>query len=616
MFNNHQVNQQHKYTLQSPKQLLKNKYQTKLFNFNISYLALSLLLGTNILTGCSSPDNNQTPNTSNTPINSQTNNTNNNQVLKLLYWQAPTILNPHLATGNKDFDAGRIVYEPLASFDQDSKLIPILAETIPTLENGGIAADGKSVTWRLKKDVQWSDGKPFTAKDVVFTYKFVTNPQVASPNIEYYKKITDVQAIDDHTVKIIFNEPNPTWAIAFTGQTGVILPEHIFNNFNGANVREAPANQMPIGTGPYQVVQFKPGDMIVYQANPNYWEKGKPYFQTIELKGGGDAASAARAVLQTGDADFAFNLQVESNVLKQLETGGKGKAVANISSYVERISFNFSDPNQANAAGEKSAKEIPHPFFTDKKVRQAFNLAIDRQTINDQLYGASGQPTAQILVAPESYRSQKITSEFNLEKAKQLLDEAGWQDTNNNGMRDKNGVEMRVLFQTSVNPIRQKTQEIVKQSLQSLGVGVELKSVDPAIFFSGDPANTDTVNHFQADLQMFSTGNDTPDVATYMKNWLCDEVSQKSNNWQKKNYARYCQPEYDKLWQEANQAMDPVKRAELFQKTDEFLAEDIAVMPIVHRFMVQGVSNNLTSIKFSPWDANTWDIKNWQRRQP
>ncbi|MEB3280381.1 MAG: peptide ABC transporter substrate-binding protein [Lyngbya sp.] len=539
--------------------------------------------------------------------------TGDTDTLRLLYWQAPTILNPHLATGFKDFDAARIVYEPLASYDQNDQLIPFLAAEIPTVENGGIAKDGKSVTWKLKQDVKWADGEPFTAEDVVFTYQFITNPDVASASIEYYSTIEKVEALDNHTVKVTFKDVNPGWAVPFTGQNGMILPKHIFAEYNGANIREAPANQKPIGTGPYQVVEFKPGDIIIYEPNSNYWDEGKPYFERIELKGGGDAVSAARAVLQTGDADYAYNLQVEANILKQLEAAGKGKVVANFGPYVERILINFTDPNKATAEGERSSVKFPHPFFTDKKVRQAFNLAVDRDTISNQLYGPTGRPTPQLLVAPQIYKSDKIRSEFNLEKAAILLDEAGWKDSNNNGIRDKNGVEMQVVFQTSVNPVRQKTQEIVKQALESIGVGVELKSIDPSVFFSGDPANTDTLNHFYADLQMFNTGNDSPDPQAHMKWWTCEEIAQKSNNWQKPNYARYCNPEYDKLWQQATTELDPQKRAELFRKMDELLHSDVAVIPIVDRANTQGVSNRLTGVQPSPWDANTWDIKNWQR---
>ncbi|NET38871.1 MAG: peptide ABC transporter substrate-binding protein [Cyanothece sp. SIO1E1] len=536
-----------------------------------------------------------------------------NTTLKLLYWQAPTILNPHLSTGFKDSEASRITLEPLASYDNNGELVPFLAAEAPTSENGDIAADGKSVIWKLKPGVTWSDGEPFTAADVIFTYEFITNPDVGATTAGTYEVIEQIEAIDDHTVKVNFKDANPAWSLMFTGTEGMILPKHKFEDFNGANSREAPANLQAVGTGPYRVVTFKPGDTVLYEPNPNFREAEQLYFSRVELKGGGDATSAARAVLQTGDVDYAYNLQVEAPILKQLEAAGKGQVVPNFGALVERILINQTDPNQATADGERSSLEFPHPFFSDPQVRQAFNLAIDRDTIANQLYGAIGEATSNLLVAPAPYRSANTGYQFDLEQAANLLTQAGWQDTNNNGIRDKDGVEMKVLFQTSVNPLRQKTQEIIKQSLQSIGIEVELKSIDASIYFSGDPASIDTVEHFYADLQMFTTGNTNPDPGAYMKNYTCDEIAQAENNWSKQNFSRYCNPDYDALWQQASQELNPEKRQQLFIQMNDLLVENAIVLPIVHRADAAGISNQLTGVELTPWDLDTWKIEDWKR---
>lgn len=590
--------------------LRPRKIQNRLGRLFLPLLVLSFLL-TLAVSACNPQS--QTPPNAPTPTAAKTTPADDG-TLRLLYWQAPTILNPHLASGFKDYDGARIAYEPLASYDKDGQLVVFLAEAVPTVENGGLAKDGKSVTWKLKKGVKWSDGKPFTAADVVFTYEYLSNPDVAASTLENYAAVDSVEAIDEQTVKINFKEVTPSWSIPFTGQNGMILPKHVFEQYEGKNAREAPENLKPVGTGPYRVMEFKPGDIIVLEPNEFFREGTEKLFKRVEVKGGGDAASAARAVLQTGDADFAYNLQVEAPILKELEVAGQGRVLANFGSYVERILFNFTDPNQATDAGERSSVEFPHPFLSDLKVRQAFNLAIDRETITNQLYGSTGRPTGQLLVAPTTVKSDKIPYEYSLEKAQKLLEEAGWQDTNGNGTRDKEGREMKVLFQTSVNSVRQKTQEIIKQSLEKIGVGVELKTIDPSIFFSGDPASTETVNSFYADLEMFSTGNDSPDPGAYLKWWTCDEAAQKENNWQKSNYARYCNPEYDKLWQQSTTELDPQKRIELFKQMDELLYRDAAVIAIVNRANTHGASDRLEGLDPTPWDANTWDIKNWRRK--
>lgn len=568
------------------------------------FLAL-FFIGILLFTSCSSSRNTSTP-TAQTASKGDT--------LKLLYWQAPTILNPHLSNGYKDSEASRVTYEPLATYDKDGKLIPFLAAEIPTVENGGLAKDGKSVTWKLKQGVKWSDGQPFTAADLVFTYQFLSNPKVGAVSAPTYEAVKSVEAINDYTVKINFKDVNPAWSLPFVGANGIILPRHIFEKYNDSNARQAPANLKPVGTGPYRVVEFKPGDTVIYEPNPFFREAGKPKFKRLEIKGGGDATSAGRAVLQTGDADYAWNLQVEAPILKQLETAGKGKVITSFSSYVERILLNQTDPRKATPDGERSSRQFPHPFFTDKKVRMAFNYAIDRDSIARQLYGETGRPTASLLVLPEIYKSRNATYEFNLQKAAALLDEAGWKDTNGNGIRDKNGVEMNVVFQTSVNPLRQKTQQIVKQTLQSIGVGVELKTIDGSIYFSSDPSNPDTTSHFYADMQMLTTGNTSPDPGTHMKLWTCDEISQKANNWSKLNFSRYCNPKYDALWKQSATELNPEKRRQLLIQMNDLLSEDVAVIPLINRVVTAGVTNSIDGVNLTPWDSDTWNIKDWQRK--
>ena len=533
--------------------------------------------------------------------------------LRLLYWQAPTILNPHFSSGFKDSEASRITLEPLASFDAEGNMVLFLAAEEPTLENGGVSEDGRTVTWKLKEDILWSDGTPFTAGDVAFTYAFIANPEVASNTAGTYETIESVEALDDTTVQITFKEPNPAWYLVFTGTQGMVLPKHMFEEYNGANGREAPANTMPVGTGPYRVVDFTPGDVVVYEANPSYRDADSLAFSRVELKGGGDATSAARAVLQTGDVDYAYNLQVEANVLEQLSQAGQGEVVANFGSLIERIVFNFTDPDQATADGEVSSVEFPHPFLSDPQVREALTLAIDRETIAEQLYGPTGQATANFLVAPEPFRSPNTEFTYDLEQAATLLDEAGWIDTNGNGIRDQDGQEMEMVFQTSVNPVRQKTQEIVKQSLEQIGIGVELKSTDASVYFSGDPASRETLERFQADIQMFTTGNTNPDPGSYMKTYTCDEITQKDNNWSKTNYSRYCNPAYDALWQQSTTELDPEVRQNLFIQMNDMLIEEAAVIPLVHRADAVGVGSRLTGINLTPWDLGTWNIAAWRR---
>lgn len=567
----------------------------------VSMLSLSLLCG------CGDRDAMRSGSSSGATIGADT--------LKLLSWQAPTILNPHLTVGFKDWEASRITLEPLATFDPDGQMVAVLAAEVPTLDNGGVASDGLSVTWTLKPDLKWSDGEPFSARDVVFTYELIANAETGTTNAGVYETVDRVEAIDDTTVKVHFKEPNPAWSLPFVGAAGSILPEHMFADYNGANLREAAANLMPIGTGPYRVVEFKPGDVVVYEPNPHYREAETLAFKRVEIKGGGDATSAARAVLQTGDADLADNLQVEPQVLAQLEAGGKGQVVASFGPLSERLEFNYTDPNQVNGDGVASTLEFPHPFLTAAPVREAISLAIDRETIATQLYGKAGAGTGLVLIEPAQYRSPKAEFTFDPDKAIALLEAAGWTDSNGNGTRDKNGVELTLVFQTSVTPVRQKTQEIIKQALTAIGIGVELRNVDASVLFSGDPSNPDTLQRFSADMQMYTTGNSNPDPAIYMKTFTCGEISKPETSWSGQNFSRFCDPAYDALWEAASRELDPAKRSALFIEMNDVLADQFVVIPLVHRADAVGVSDQLQGVNPTPWDRLTWNIAEWSKSE-
>ena len=548
--------------------------------------------------------------------------------LRILFWQAPTTLNPHLSTGQKDWNASRVTYEPLASFDKNGQLVPFLAAEIPSLENGGVAANGKSVTWKLKRDVKWSDGTPFTAQDVRFTYEFIANyKETGATTYTTYDAVSSVEAIDDYTVKVNFKDVNPAWALSFVGVQGMIIPYHTFKDYNGPNAPQAPANLMPVGTGPYHVVKFKPEEVlflgnnlvetnkIVFEPNPYFREPDKPYFSRVELKGGGTVNEAARSVLQVGDVDFSNNLQIDSATQHKMEAAGKGKILAPFGAFVERILLNRTDPNQETGDGERSSIQFPHPIFSDKKVRQAFALAVDREAIA-KLYGPTGQPTSNILVSPDIYQSPNTSYEFNLKKAAELLDEAGWKDSDGDGIRDKNGVKMSVLFQTSANPVRQQTQAIVKNALASIGVEIKLTFVDSSVFFASDPSNPNTRHHFYADMEMFSTANRSPDPGAYMKSWTCDERAQKANKWAGLNKERWCDPAYDALYQQSVTQIDPEIRRQLFVKMNDMLIDDVVVIPLVRQADISGVSNALEGVDLTPWDADLWNIKDWRRNTP
>ena len=529
--------------------------------------------------------------------------------LRLLWWQAPTLLNPHFAVGQKDSDAASLFYEPLATWDPDANLIPILAAEIPSVQNGGVSRDGTSVTWKLKRNVSWHDGKPLTADDVVFTWEYVADPATAAVSSGVYKEVKRVEKVDTHTVRVVFTEAVPFWARPFVARQGVILPRHLFDAYRGAKSREAPWNLKPVGTGPYRFVDFRPGDIVRGEINRDYHEANRPYFDSVEMKGGGDAVSAARAVLQTAEFDYAWNVVVEDEILKRLEDGGKGRVIYAPSGRVEFMLCNFSDP-WTEVDGERSSAKSKHPILSDAPVREALSLLVDRSAIQEHVYGRGGTATRNFLNNPARFRSPKIKWEFSVDRANQVLESGGWK-RGSDGIRAKDGKKLKFVFQTTISGPRQKNQQIIKQACQKAGIDLELKTVVASVFFSSDVANPDTNTKFQADLQMYNIGSG-PDPWYFMNQFTSAEIAAKDNKWQGRNISRWRSDEYDRIYLAAKDELDPVKRTALFVRMNDMVIENHVVIPLVST-PESGAASNKLRITLSGWESQLSLVKDWYR---
>jgi peptide/nickel transport system substrate-binding protein len=545
--------------------------------------------------------------------------------LRLLFWQAATILNPHLASGSKDWNAVRLVNEPLANLGADGKIDVQhgLAAEVPTLENGGIAPDASSLTWKLKRDVKWADGTPFTADDVIFTWQYVTDKDTAASSSTTMGEIKTVEKVDNYTIKVIWNRANPTPFIPFIGDYGMIIQKRAFENYMGAKAKDAPANLKPVGTGPYVVREFKPNDVVTYDLNPNYRDTTKPCFKEVIMKGGGDATSAARAVLQTGDADYAWNLQVDADVLQSMmTTGGKGKVLSAPSGTLERLAINFTNPDPA--LGERRSEPgNPHPFLTDLRVRQALALAVDRQTIAKELYGDGllGDATCNVVNVPPAAvsTSKHDVCEFNTDKANRLLDDAGWArgpDSIRRKVVDGRVVRIAILLQTADNPVRQKTMQIVKQGWGKLGIQVELKAIQSSVFFSNDLANPDTWTKFFADVELYAQSQNAPDDPIFVSNWTCAQIKTRAANWSGRNLSRWCNANYDRLVEQLANTLDPARRTAIYKQLNDMVVDNVVVIPlVVRKFPVLAVSNNLKGVVPNPWGATDLaQIPDWTNK--
>ncbi len=497
----------------------------------------------------------------------------------------------------------------MAYFGPDLKPVPYLAAEVPTVENGGIAKDATSVTWKLKPGIKWSDGSDFTADDVIFTWEYCTkSPSCTTP--QNFEQIKTVEAVDPTTVKTTWKAPNANTFVSWVGVN--ILQKKQFADCVGDKAPTCEANNKPIGTGPFKLKEFKSGDVVTYDKNPMYRDADKVAFDSVEIKGGGTAEGALRAVCETGETDFAWNMQIDPAIVKQVVgNGDKCEIVPYPGPNVERMYFNLANPDPA-LGDKRSEPTQKNPILSDPKVRQALAMAIDRKTIAEEAYGPAGSPTCNIVAAPESLTSKGTKCDQDVEGAKKLLAEAGWKDSDGDGVLDKDGKPFNLTYQTSINAVRQKVQQIVQSNWGDIGVNVSLKAIDAGVFFSADKGNPDTAAHNFVDIEMFTSSYD-PDPTTFFDQWACAQVSQKSNGWSTNNYNRYCDKDYDAMIANLHKELDPAKRNDLFLKLNDKLVNEGIVVGLVIRTFPSAIVKGLVGPDGNPWAGDLYNIATWHK---
>ncbi len=536
--------------------------------------------------------------------------------VNIIYWQAPSILNPFLSGGTKDVEAASLVIEPLARYNSSGEMVPWLAEEIPTTSNGGVSEDLTSITWKLKKGIKWSDGSELTSADVKFTYEYCTHPEGGCAQVTKFEGVTSVETPDDYTVVVTFGAATPFPYGPFVGGESPILQKAQFEQCMGAKAPECTdANFGPIGTGPFVVEEFKPNDVITFVANDQYRDASKPAFSRVLFKGGGDATAAGRAVLETGEFDYAWNLQLAPDVISQMEAAGKGQAVAGFGPLVERLMLNNTNPSPDLGPDERSVVR-PHPFLSDPAVYKAMSMAIDRELLVEIGYGKAGKVTCSWVPAPEAYAiSPEGCNVQDVAGANAMLDEAGIVDTDGDGIREKDGVPLKVLYQTSTNAVRQDFQALIKQWWSEIGIDAELRNINASVFFGGDPGSPDTFQKFYADVEMYANTFNGTDPQSYFGNGLCDKAPTPASQWQGENISRFCDEEFDALHAELSGTADMAKRVEIGQKLNTIIFEKGGMIPLVHRGRLSAHANTLGGVDLNVWDSELWNIADWHRAE-
>ena len=535
--------------------------------------------------------------------------------VSIIYWQAPSILNPYLSGGTKDIESASLVIEPLARYNETGAMVPYLAESVPTVENGGVSSDLQSITWTLKEGIMWSDGSPVTSADVKFTADYCMDPNGGCAQLEAFDNISSIETPDDRTIVVRFSMPMPNPYGPFVGGTSPIIQKAQFENCKGAAAPNCTEQNFgPIGTGPFVVTEFRPNDVIQMKANDNYRDASKPAFATLTFKGGGDALGAGRSVLETGEFDYAWNLQLAPDVIAKMEEAGKGVAIAGFGPLVERLEMNLTDPSPALDADTRSTRKAPHPFLTDMNVRKALSMAIDRPLLVEIGYGKAGKVTCDLVPAPDLYAAKNdFCMSQDIAGANALLDEAGWK-RGGDGVRAKDGVRLSILYQTSTNAVRQDFQALIKEWWAQIGVETELRNLNASVFFGGDPGSPDTFQKFYADVEMYANTFNGTDPQAYLSAYRCGNEPKPESQWQGNNINRFCEPAYDAMLDELAQTGDLAKRGEIGIKLNDMLTKDsYTIVPLVHRGRVSAHAKSLGGVVLNTWDSELWNASDWYR---
>jgi peptide/nickel transport system substrate-binding protein len=274
---------------------------------------------------------------------------------------------------------------------------------------------------------------------------------------------------------------------------------------------------------------------------------------------------------------------------------------------------NHTNPDPALGPDERSVVR-PHPFLQDPAVYKAMSMAIDRPLLVEIGYGDAGRVTCNWVPAPEVYASTNLSCDTqDIEGAKAMLDAAGIVDSDGDGIREKDGVPLKILYQTSTNAVRQDFQALIKQWWEEIGMSVELRNIDASVFFGGDPGSPDTFQKFYADVEMYANTFSGTDPQTYLGNGLCDKAPSPASQWQGENISRFCMPEFDALHAQLASTADIAERAKIAHQLNDMMVSNGGMIPLVHRGRLSAHATSLGGVKLNVWDSELWNIADWYR---
>lgn len=511
----------------------------------------------------------------------------------ITFVQEPDNLNPMYTQMSFSGYLRPFYLKPSWDFDENGNPVAVLVKEVPSAENGGLSADGKTITFNLRDDVKWSDGEPLTADDYAFTFEMImSDKNTPLGRYPYDKYVDSVVAQDATTVVINLKEPFAAW------QTTLfywILPKHILQPVFDAdgNIDQAEWNRNPtVGLGPFVFSEWETGSHLAFTANPVWYNP--PKLEQVFVRIVPDDAAQEAAIL-AGDTDIGTFLS--SDQIQKLEADGKVDVVPVTSGYNEAWFLNVNP-------------DTTHPAMLDVNVRKAIALASDRFTIVSDLLMADINPVnATYWDMTPAYQSGLEPYPYDPEEAKRLLDEAGWVDSNGDGTRDKDGKELVLRYITNTRELRKNVQAVVQQQWAQVGIGAELVNHSSDIFWNtfndGGPM---ALGEYEI-AEYSSAQNAFPDPDTEL--FTCEQVVN-ADNPDGTNDQGYCNPELDELFKQQAVEMDPANRKELFNQIQQIMYDDYVYVGMWNDPDLWSVSSRLQGVKFSGvypfWNSYEWEV--------
>ncbi len=496
--------------------------------------------------------------------------------------QEPTVFNPHLPHIEVDEGIHWNVFDPLFGVDDKGEFFPALAAEVPTVENGGISADGLKWRIKLRDDVKWHDGTPFTAEDVKYTLELQLDDNFRAARRTGHELVRNIEVVSPTEITWEMAEPFAPYPsiLAWT----FMVPKHALGAAEDPNT--APFNNAPIGTGPFKWVERVAGDYILLEANEDYWGEG-PHLERLIFKYIPDL-TVLYTQFKTGDIDVIALQGITPDHYEEAKKLEGKEIVLAPSSAMESFSLNMGRPQ-----------------FQDPAVREALYLALDKETIIDALYYGIPRPTESYFPQESYYYNKDLPKhEFNIEKANKILDEAGWV-RGDDGIREKDGVRLAFSNSTTAgNHVREQMQQFVQQSFKEIGAEMTIENLPPAVMW-GDYWMLSQWDSVVVGIN-FTTGPD-PDTSDYFKSTAINaQGGAGQNTWQISN------PEVDALLEKGGKLFVPEERREVYNRIQEIMREDLPFLPIFqytnlrgHKEGMEGYTPNV-NVRITTWNAKDW----------